>query len=311
MGKVKFKYGSYADYDSVRRAYGEDHQNVPNFEDTLYFVTDRGIIFKGETIVTHCVGITQQTDTGGLTYVTITDNSGSNVRSYNVYTKAAVDALLATHAAIHGNGNLTEEGEAAGFGHVALTDTINNGPAPSHNPTTAPDGVATTPRAVQQAIADAISEFSSAVNLSDLNDDVVAHGYTPDTGAEDFRVTLDHNDRPSFNPETGGLIAIKFTGKASFNGHEKKADIDGRKFLMLHRGVAIGAGQIVEGDTATFLAVHVTDVTKADGKVYQLHLISVDRPIDTEVTQNSNHLITSGAVYDAIADACPEWSTIS
>lgn len=67
-----------------------------------------------------------------------------------------------------------------------------------------------------------------------------------------------------------------------------------------HRNLAITTGQILGGDTATFIS---------DGSAY--HLLTVDRAIDTTPTAGSHNLVDSEGIYQAIqtaiADAALYW----
>lgn len=62
MGKLAIKYGSYQNYKALAS---------PN-ADTLYFITDRHLIFKGNILVTGKIGI-QLSGSGADELLTITD----------------------------------------------------------------------------------------------------------------------------------------------------------------------------------------------------------------------------------------------
>lgn len=92
----------------------------------------------------------------------------------------------------------------------------------------------------------------------------------------------------------GSVFAIRFTydvdssATLNINGSGAKN--------MLHRNAALGAGQILGGDTVTFIS---------DGISY--HVLSIDRPFDQAPTANSHNLIDSDAVYQAIEAAKLKW----
>lgn len=92
----------------------------------------------------------------------------------------------------------------------------------------------------------------------------------------------------------GSVFAIRFTydvdssATLNINGSGAKN--------MLHRNAALGAGQLLAGDTVTFIS---------DGISY--HVLSIDRPFDQAPTANSHNLIDSDAVYQAIEAAKLKW----
>lgn len=92
----------------------------------------------------------------------------------------------------------------------------------------------------------------------------------------------------------GSVFAIRFTydvdSSATLNINSSGAK------NILHRNAALGAGQIIGGDTVTFIS---------DGISY--HVLSIDRPFDQAPTANSHNLIDSDAVYQAIEAAKLKW----
>lgn len=92
----------------------------------------------------------------------------------------------------------------------------------------------------------------------------------------------------------GSVFAIRFTydvdSSATLNINSSGAK------NMLHRNAALGAGQIIGGDTVTFIS---------DGISY--HVLSIDRPFDQSPTANSHNLLDSNAVYQAIEAAKLKW----
>ena len=92
----------------------------------------------------------------------------------------------------------------------------------------------------------------------------------------------------------GSVFAIRFTYDVD-SGSTLNINQSGAK-NMLHRNAALGAGQLLAGDTVTFIS---------DGISY--HVLSIDRPFDQAPTANSHNLIDSDAVYQAIEAAKLKW----
>jgi len=86
---VRFKYGSYSDY-----------KNIQHDDGTLYFITDRGLIFRGDSLVTHNIDASTYTDSSGNIILRISDNSGwPNETTFDVYTIQSIQNILATFIA--------------------------------------------------------------------------------------------------------------------------------------------------------------------------------------------------------------------
>lgn len=92
----------------------------------------------------------------------------------------------------------------------------------------------------------------------------------------------------------GSVFAIRFAYDVD-SSSTLNVNSSGAK-NMLHRNAALGAGQILAGDTVTFIS---------DGTSY--HLLSIDRPFDTAPTDGSHNLVDSDAVYQAIESAKLKW----
>lgn len=149
MARLKVKYGTYANYMSLVNA-SPSQVNA----DTLYFITDRGLIYKGSVLVTNKITISSS-GSGSSEQLTITDNSTSSPFVYTVNTSSAIAAIkqtletaLQTHAALNGrspSGTAGTEGYNDGRGHVALSDATDSD-------LDTDDATAATPLAVSSAL---------------------------------------------------------------------------------------------------------------------------------------------------------------
>ncbi len=92
----------------------------------------------------------------------------------------------------------------------------------------------------------------------------------------------------------GSVFAIRFTYDVD-SSSTLNINTSGAKNI-LHRNAALAAGQILAGDTVTFIS---------DGVSY--HVLSIDRGFDAAPTQNSHGLVDSNAVYQAIEAAKLKW----
>lgn len=92
----------------------------------------------------------------------------------------------------------------------------------------------------------------------------------------------------------GSVFAIRFTYDVD-SGSTLNINQSGAKNI-LHRNAALGAGQLLAGDTVTFIS---------DGTSY--HVLSIDRQFDQSPTANSHNLLDSNAVYQAIEAAKLKW----
>lgn len=107
---VKFRYGLYSEYKGLN-----SHESG-----TLYFITDRGLIFRGDSLVTQKIDVSTNVDSSNNTYLIITDNEGwENVNTYEVYDRQAILNILQTYMtaadAMHFKGIL-----GTGTGQVSL-----------------------------------------------------------------------------------------------------------------------------------------------------------------------------------------------
>ena len=92
----------------------------------------------------------------------------------------------------------------------------------------------------------------------------------------------------------GSVFAIRFTYDVD-SGSTLNINQSGAKNI-LHRNAALGAGQLLAGDTVTFIS---------DGTSY--HVLSIDRKFDQSPTENSHNLLDSNAIYQAIEAAKLKW----
>ena len=92
----------------------------------------------------------------------------------------------------------------------------------------------------------------------------------------------------------GSVFAIRFAYDVD-SGSTLNINGTGAKNI-LHRNAALGAGQLLAGDTVTFIS---------DGTSY--HVLSIDRKFDQSPTENSHNLLDSNAIYQAIEAAKLKW----
>ena len=172
------KYGTLAQYKAL---------SVKN-PDTLYFITDRGLIFRGESIViprsvvnatlsgtgaSQVAEFTIQTYTAGQTG----DNLPQTL-TFSVSTQAAVNAVIGTinqslsvHRIVGGTGTSSDpyvyaDGKAtdSASGHVILTDAVDMA-NPANNAGAASGGAAVTPKGVYDAINSVLPGLAGAMQF--------------------------------------------------------------------------------------------------------------------------------------------------
>lgn len=83
MARVRVKYGTKARYDALET-------KDPN---TLYFITDRGLVYKGDILVTNKFSVVEH-GTGDNHRITVTDNSTNPPSTIAIYGNEAIDAFL-------------------------------------------------------------------------------------------------------------------------------------------------------------------------------------------------------------------------
>lgn len=86
---VRFKYGTYTEYKGISHDSG-----------SLYFITDRGLIFRGDDLVTYNIDASSYIDSSGNQVLTITDRTGyPEPIQFHVYTTEAIQNILSTFVA--------------------------------------------------------------------------------------------------------------------------------------------------------------------------------------------------------------------
>lgn len=162
MAKVQFKYGTWAKYAALS---AKD-------ENTLYFITDKKLFFKGSTPFGNVVSAVE-TGSGETAGQTITFNTGDGTEvEFTVPTAAAlaeVKSALSTSLTTHTNA----KGSSSALGHVKLSDSTDSTSAASA-------GVAATPKAVKDALAAA---KSYADGILAANDAMVFKGTIGDSAS--------------------------------------------------------------------------------------------------------------------------------
>lgn len=170
MAKVNFKYGTLAQYNAIAAKDG----------DTLYFITDKSLIYKGN--VPFGAVVTATATGSGATEgetITIINQTGAEV-TFTVPTSAALAAVktllegqLTTHEAAIGDHTVK--------GHVGLSDDTDKS-------TDVNDGMAATPKAVSSAIA--IAKAYTDSKLGDLTQAMVFKGTIGSASATPTETTL-------------------------------------------------------------------------------------------------------------------------
>ena len=153
MGKLKVKHGTFANYAAL----------ASKDADTLYFITDRGLVYKGSTLVTDKIRVTQSGE-GSAQQLTIYDDSASTPASYTVHSADAVNAIvetintaISTHRLIASGTYADGKATGTGYGHVMLSDATDGTAA------AADGGTAATPKAVRDALVAAQQYTNTAL----------------------------------------------------------------------------------------------------------------------------------------------------
>ena len=147
MGKLKIKYGTFANYIAL----------ASKDPDTLYFITDTdrgGLVYRGAKLVTEKIKV-EQTGDGDQQVLTVTDYSTATPSVYTVRSSAAIAAIvngingcMANHRTIDSTGEVYADGKAGatGYGHVRLSDATDGTELAESG------GTAATPKAVKDAL---------------------------------------------------------------------------------------------------------------------------------------------------------------
>lgn len=93
--------------------------------------------------------------------------------------------------------------------------------------------------------------------------------------------------------DAGSVFAVRFSNPVGA-GATMRVNEQAAKPIK-HRNLDLTSGQILAGDTATFIY---------DGSYY--HLLSIDRPFDSVPTAGSHNLVESAGVYNMIQSAVAE-----
>ena len=87
---VRFRYGTYDEYKELQQ----------HSEGALYFITDRGLIFRGDDLVTYNIDASSYIDSSGNQVLTITDRTVYPIpRQFHVYTTQSIQNILSTFVA--------------------------------------------------------------------------------------------------------------------------------------------------------------------------------------------------------------------
>lgn len=148
MAQVKFKYGTWAQYSAI----------TSKDNDTLYFITDRKMVYKGETEYTSSikgaeVGTSGEGD-AQLKQLTITLADGSTIQ----YDAPSSVALKAVKDTLDGkiNNHAGEKATTAKYSHVKLSNDFLTATAEAGKKLgDGSDGIAATPLAVKTALEQA------------------------------------------------------------------------------------------------------------------------------------------------------------
>lgn len=227
--KVKgIKYGTMAAY--LRQTIDPD---------MLYFITDKGLLYRGSTIVvpTKVIGVERTADnnTGSYTFTIeayADDPANPETITFDVWTKAAVTSLLnQLTLAIAQHGHLTASDTVEG--HTLLSDATDGTEDAAHG------GTAATPLAVKNALL-AANEYTDAqiANISSGMNIIGTYGLQVDD-PDEFRSL---NDIPAAKGDTYICIST-MTGVAYTNS----------------AGIALSNASLAPGDYIICVQAAVTD----------------------------------------------------
>lgn len=162
-------------------------------ENTLYFIKDKGLIFRGKTLVTPInVVEASTTGTGAQQQTTFTltyygeDPSHPTVQTITVFTASAISAILTT-INTNINNHKTAVATYARLGHVKLSDAVNDTVHDADYGETHDEAYAATPAAVAAAISEA-NDYTDAAIASISSGMTIKGSYgTIDDGADETR----------------------------------------------------------------------------------------------------------------------------
>ena len=291
---VIFKHGTYAQYKAISN---------PD-EGTLYFITDRGLIYKGSVLVTNKI-IVEAIEQSGNTpaHLKITDNSTTNPTEFEVYSRSQVDALLAT--VITSNDAMVFKG-TIGVAGQEPAPTVNALPATHEIGWTYRVVTAGTYAGVACEIGDLIICVEDGTTANNAHWTVCQNNID---GAVTAAATLvsgclvlgggGKTVQTLANGNNGDLLTIKdgviqwFAPSFAASSHtHSAADITSGIFPVARGGTghsSLTAGRVLVGSGTS-------PVTLLE--------------IDTQPVSGSDHLITSGAVASIVASAVLNWEEL-
>lgn len=281
MAQVKFKYGTWAQYSAI----------TSKDNDTLYFITDRKMVYKGETEYTSSIkGAEVETSGDGeaqLKQLTITLADGSTIQ-YDAPSSAALNAVKVT---LEGklNTHAGEKATTAKCSHVKLSNDFLTATAEAGKKFgDGSDGIAATPLAVKTALEQAktYTDNSFAANDAMLFKGTIGTGGTvtalPTSGYKKgwtYRV-ITKGTYATHNCEIGDLIIAIEDGpetQQSARGTDwtvAQTNIDGAVVAngdLTADGLVVGNGnktvKILKGTAGQILKSTANGVEWADNKV--------------------------------------------
>lgn len=176
MAQVKFKYGTWAQYNAI----------TTKDNDTLYFITDRKMVYKGDDEYTSNIKSVEISTTGSgeaeLKKLTITLANGSTV----VYEAPSSTALSEVKKTLEGKitNHSRQKATTSTFSHVKLSNDFLTATAEAGKVVgDGSDGIAATPLAVKTALEQAktYTDNSFAANDAMLFKGTIGTGGTVTT----------------------------------------------------------------------------------------------------------------------------------
>ena len=299
MANVNFKYGVWSKFKTLLNAGTAD-------TNTLYFITDRGAIYKGSLLlngkISNLVVSSESDTTQKLTFTLTNDNSSGVQETIEVVTQHPnVTRKIAEF--YNANNNLLATGKLNGF--VKLSDATNSTSSEGN-------GVAATPKAVKDAL-EAAQDYASGL-IGGVGGAMVFKGTLGTGGTVTALPTSGYKAGWTYRVVTAGtyagqkceigdlIIAVKdyvqATASASADWTVAQNNIDGA--VTASENLTVDAVIVGDGDTC---------VKKlANGTANQVLTIGVDgNPawkdnVDEKVLLNEDTTSTSGYLVFATGD---------
>lgn len=288
---VIFKYGTYEQYQAISN---------PD-EGTLYFITNRGLIYRGSVLVTNKIEVEAINASGNTpAHLRIRDKSTDNPTDFEVYSRAQVDALLAT--VITSNDAMVFKGTIGAAGQEPAP-TVTALPNTHEIGWTYRVVTAGTYAGVVCEIGDLIICVEDGTTANNAHWTVCQNNID---GAVTAAATLTADClvlgnggktvKTLANGNNGDLLTIKngkpewFTPSFAPSSHTHSADDITSGTLPVARG---GTGQNTLTRGRVLVGNGTSPVTLLE--------------IDTQPVNGSSNLITSGAVAAIVASAVLEW----